>query len=235
MSSPSAATSVRDALRAAISELDVAGALLYADDACARSLASAVGLPALLSLGALDVHSLASPPPLAGPVRRAVVLCSAPLPQSYAHLRALVLSRGAAFAELDVVTSLTEAEHALAARREAGDAAETVAGDAAGTVAAECERKLGEWLREAASSSAASSPAATGPAAPRVRVLQVRLPLQACPVGESSLFLLPPCDARPLPMLPPQPADEADDAGLPPAAAASAAAEAAARSRTDLE
>lgn len=80
---------------ASLSRLDLKGAIIFADDRVACSLAWAVGLPALLELGVVNVLRLGDPdtsasPPLSipDPTEHAIILCSTFLPEAYSSMRA---------------------------------------------------------------------------------------------------------------------------------------------------
>jgi hypothetical protein len=176
--------SVRELWLESLEQLDVNGAVIFADDQAATGMACAIGLPALLELGVTNVlrlgdasavgpgcHVLSSAPAPA----RAIVLCSSFLPEAYAALRtSLAPAASAHFSQCTIACTFSERAHATFVADGAHDLASGGAYEA-------CRAEVSQWLAPGCD----------------VRVVQLALPAQVCPVG-GSLFLLDIEGVRPL-------------------------------------
>ena len=169
--------------RTTLARLELADAVVFADDPAASALACAVGLPALLELGARNVVRLGDAPgpeafslptsAVARPPLHAVVLCSTFLPEAYAALRnSLCDASRWHFGRVTLACGYSDRAHAAYS---GGSDGEEGAYEA-------CRAEFARWLR--------APP-------PQLHVLHIDLPLSLCAIG-SGVFLLPSAEASPL-------------------------------------
>ena len=200
--------SLPDLWRSALANLDLDNALIFADDRAATSLACAIGLRELLDLGVANILPLGrrpsrvpapvNPAHAGRPLRHAVALCSTFLPEAYSALRVSLIQPGLQLSQVTVVCGLSDRAHATYAGVHEAAPASSASPHAspAGTTAAPtppslgggayaaCREEVCRWL-------------GGGEAQVEVRVVQLAVPAQLCPLG-STAFLLPVDGAEPL-------------------------------------
>eukprot|EP00967_Tisochrysis_lutea_P114552 scaffold182665_cov35-Tisochrysis_lutea.AAC.3 len=202
---------LRGAWRELVAEIELCDAMLYADEPCARALAAAIGLPALLERGVRNVLPLGSLP--AGtvhdlgsenedPPTRAVIFCATPLPQAYASIRAALQQPGTAWRDVAILASVTDAEHNFAEQHD--HAGSTSTPRVPNSALERCKQFVVDCLNEVAQVAAQNETTSNAELArgsgcatsATVTVTEMPMPMQACPLGDST-FLLPSPDGSP--------------------------------------